>query len=234
MSRSGSVVSATYIGGTPRKTVIRSAASGTTNAAGPVDKPGTVGVAYPVVRVRLVDEGDRDVPQGAEGEVLLAGECVFGGYWERPEASAEALRGGWFHTGDIGVLDADGYLTLVDRKKDMINAGGFKVWPREVEEVLYRHPAIREAAVVALPDPYAGERPMAYVSLRAGQHATADAIIAYVAEHLAKFKVPTRIEFREELPKLPTGKVLRRVLRDEARTLPPAARPTARGEVGTD
>jgi long-chain acyl-CoA synthetase len=101
----------------------------------------------------------------------------------------------------------------------MINAGGFKVWPREVEEVLYRHPAVQEAAVVALPDPYAGERPLAYVSLKAGQQATADELIAYCRDHLASFKAPTRIEFRPDLPKLPTGKILRRVLRDEARQL---------------
>jgi long-chain acyl-CoA synthetase len=196
----------------------------TANAAGPVDKPGTVGVAYPGVHIRLVDEQDRDVPPGTEGEVLIQGECVFAGYWQRPEATAEALRGGWFHTGDIATVDADGYYTLVDRKKDMINNGGLKIWPREVEEVLYRHPAVREAAVVALPDPYAGERPMAFVALRAGQQASEAAVIAYVGEHLAKFKVPVRVEFREELPKLPTGKVLRRVLRDEARALAPRPR----------
>ena len=193
----------------------------TANAAGPVNKPGTVGVPVPGVRLRVVDEQDRDVPPGAEGEVLVQGDCVFGGYWQRPEASAEALRGGWFHTGDVGVLDADGYLTIVDRQKDMINNGGLKVWPREVEEVLYRHPAVREAAVVALPDPYAGERPMAFVALRAGQRAIAEELIAHVGAHLAKFKVPVRVEFRDDLPKLLSGKVLRRVLRDESRTLPP-------------
>jgi len=193
----------------------------TANAAGPVNKPGTVGVPVPGVRLRLADEAGRDVSPGAEGEVLLQGDCVFGGYWGRPEASAEALRGGWFHTGDIGVLDADGYLTIVDRQKDMINNGGLKVWPREVEEVLYRHPAVREAAVVALPDPYAGERPLAFVALRAGQAATAAELIAHVTAHLAKFKAPVRVEFRDDLPKLLSGKVLRRVLRDEARALPP-------------
>jgi len=191
------------------------------NAAGPVNKPGTVGVPYPGVALRLADDADHDVPPGTEGEVLIQGECVFGGYWGRPEATAEALRGGWFHTGDIGVLDADGYLTIVDRQKDMINNGGLKVWPREVEEVLYRHPAVREAAVVALPDPYAGERPLAFVALRAGQAATAEELIAHVMAHLAKFKAPVRVEFRDDLPKLLSGKVLRRVLRDEARALGP-------------
>jgi long-chain acyl-CoA synthetase len=141
------------------------------------------------------------------------------GYWRKPEATAEALRGGWFHTGDIATVDADGYYTIVDRKKDMINAGGFKVWPREVEEVLYHHPAVQEAAVVPIPDPYAGERPLAFVALKAGQHATADELIEYCRANLASFKAPTRVEFRDDLPKLPTGKVLRRVLREEARQM---------------
>jgi long-chain acyl-CoA synthetase len=189
------------------------------NAASPRIKPGTIGWPIPGVECRLVDEHDRDVPDGAEGEIIVRGDNVTSGYWNRPDATAEALRGGWFHTGDIATKDDEGYYTIVDRKKDMINAGGFKVWPREVEEVLYRHPAVQEAAVVALPDPYAGERPLAYVSLKAGQQATADELIAYCRDHLASFKAPTRIEFRPDLPKLPTGKILRRVLRDEARQL---------------
>ncbi|HEX5503789.1 MAG TPA: long-chain fatty acid--CoA ligase [Thermomicrobiales bacterium] len=182
-------------------------------------KPGTVGLPLPGVECRLVDDDDRDVPPGAEGEIVVRGENVMVGYWRNPEASAEALRGGWFHTGDIATVDADGYYTIVDRKKDMINAGGFKVWPREVEEVLYHHPAVQEAAVVPIPDPYAGERPLAFVALKAGQQATADELIQYCRANLASFKAPTRVEFRDELPKLPTGKVLRRVLRDEARQM---------------
>ncbi|HET8629626.1 MAG TPA: long-chain fatty acid--CoA ligase [Thermomicrobiales bacterium] len=182
-------------------------------------RPGTVGLPLPGVECRLVDEHDREVSPGAEGEIVVRGENVMVGYWHQPEASAEALRGGWFHTGDIATVDADGYYTIVDRKKDMINAGGFKVWPREVEEVLYHHPAVQEAAVVPFPDPYAGERPLAFVSLKAGQHATADDLIQYCRANLASFKAPTRVEFRDDLPKLPTGKVLRRVLREEARGL---------------
>lgn len=190
-----------------------------TNYAGPVNKPGTVGPPLPGVEVRLVDENDQDVPPGVEGELICRGDNVTSGYWRKPEATAEAMRGGWFHTGDIATVDADGYYSIVDRKKDMINAGGFKVWPREVEEVLFRHPAVREAAVVAMPDAYVGERPMAYIALKDGQTASADDLITYCKEHLATFKVPRHIEFRDELPKLPTGKVLRRVLRDEARQL---------------
>ena len=189
------------------------------NAAGPVLKPGTIGPPIPGVDVRLVDDADNDVPPGAEGEILLRGENIFIGYWRKPEATEEALRGGWFHTGDIATVDADGYYTIVDRKKDMINAGGFKIWPREVEEVLYRHPAVQEAAVVAMPDVYTGERPMAFVSFKAGQTATAEELSEYCRAHLATFKVPRHFEFRADLPKLLTGKVLRRVLRDEARHL---------------
>lgn len=194
-----------------------------TNAAAPAVKPGTVGWPLPGVEARIVDEQDRDVPQGQEGELIVRGANVTGGYWNRAEESAEALRGGWFHTGDIATVDAEGYYAIVDRKKDMINAGGFKVWPREVEELLYTHPSVREAAVVAIPDPYAGERPLAYVALKAGQVATEAELIAFCRARLASFKAPSRVEFREELPKLPTGKVLRRVLRDEARELTPAA-----------
>lgn len=190
------------------------------NFAGPVVKPGTIGPVIPGVECRLVDEQDQDVPPGAEGEIVVRGENVMLGYWQRPEETAEALRGGWFHTGDIATVDEDGYYTIVDRKKDMINAGGFKVWPREVEEILFRHPAVREAAVVPYPDPYAGERPLAFIALKEGQQATAGDLIAYCRERLATFKAPDRVEFRDELPKLPTGKVLRRVLREEAQRLP--------------
>lgn len=190
-----------------------------TNAMRMESKPGTVGLPIPCVECRLVDDEDNDVPPGAEGEIICRGENITPGYWKRPDATAEALRGGWFHTGDIATVDADGYYTIVDRKKDMINAGGFKVWPREVEEVLFRHPAVREAAVVPMPDAYAGERPMAFIALKEGQAATADDLIAYCKEHLATFKVPRQIEFRDDLPKLPTGKVLRRVLREDAANL---------------
>lgn len=196
-----------------------------TNAAGPRPKPGTIGPAIPGVEAKLVDDSDREVPLGTEGELVVRGPNVTAGYWRQPEATAEALRGGWFHTGDVATVDSEGYYTIVDRKKDMINAGGFKVWPREVEEVLYRHPAVREAAVVPMPDSYAGERPLAYVALKPGCACTGDELIAYCRERLATYKAPVRVEFRPELPKLPTGKVLRRVLRDEARRHVPRSSP---------
>jgi long-chain acyl-CoA synthetase len=192
------------------------------NAAAPRIKPGTIGLPIPGVEARVVDDWDRDVPLGAEGEIVVRGDNVMAGYWRKSEETAEALRGGWFHTGDIATVDEEGYYTIVDRKKDMINAGGFKIWPREVEEVLYKHPAVQEAAVVAMPDAYAGERPLAYVALKQGQGATAEELTAYCKEHLASFKAPTQVMFRAELPKLPTGKVLRRVLREEARAAAPA------------
>jgi long-chain acyl-CoA synthetase len=187
------------------------------NWAGVVTKAGTVGPPLPGVEVRLVDDGGRDVAPGAPGEIICRGENITIGYWRNPEATREALRDSWLYTGDIATIDEDGYYRIVDRKKDMINAGGFKVWPREVEEVLFTHPAVREAAVVAIPDPYSGERPMAYIALKEGQTATEEALITYCKEHLATFKVPCLIKFRDELPKLSTGKVLRRVLRDETR-----------------
>ncbi len=186
------------------------------NSAAPRVKPGTIGMPIPGVESRVVDEHDRDVPAGQEGEIVVRGENVMVGYWRKPKETDEALRGGWFHTGDIATIDEDGYYTIVDRKKDMINSGGFKVWPREVEEMLYRHPAVADAAVVATFDPYAGERPMAYVVLKPGQTATEEDIIAYSRANLASFKAPSKVEFRTELPKLLTGKVLRRALREEA------------------
>jgi long-chain acyl-CoA synthetase len=184
-----------------------------------VSKPGTVGPPIPGVEARLVDEEDRDVAPGAPGEIVCRGENITIGYWRNPTATAESLRNGWFHTGDIATIDEDGYYRIVDRKKDMINSGGFKIWPREVEEVLFRHPAVREAAVVAMPDAYWGERPMAYIVLKEDQTATQEGLIAYCKEHLASYKAPCLVKFRDELPKLPTGKVLRRALREEARQL---------------
>jgi long-chain acyl-CoA synthetase len=135
------------------------------------------------------------------------------GYWNRPEDTRTAMRGGWFHTGDAGYLDDDGYLYLVDRMKDMINTAGLKIWPREVEEVLYRHPAIRECAVVGLPDPVKGEIAKAVVVTRSDARPTRDELDAYCRAHLAAYKVPRAYEFVGELPKSASGKILKRVLR---------------------
>ena len=136
------------------------------------------------------------------------------GYWDKPEETAHALPGGALHTGDVGFMDDDGWFYVVDRKKDMINAAGYKVWPREVEDVLYEHQAVREAAVVGVPDEYRGETVKAFVSLRPGQTATAEELIAFCKERMAAYKYPRDVELVDELPKTVTGKILRRELRD--------------------
>jgi long-chain acyl-CoA synthetase len=179
-------------------------------------RPGSVGTPVEMVDMRVVDEEDRDVSPGTWGEVVFRGPNVMLGYWNRPEDTRVAMRGGWFHTGDIGYLDEDGYLYLVDRVKDMINSAGLKIWPREVEEVLYRHPAVRECAVVGMPDPVRGEIARAFVVLRSGA-ALADAELdAHCRAHLATYKVPRGYEVVAELPKSPAGKILKRALRPPA------------------
>jgi long-chain acyl-CoA synthetase len=194
----------------------------TTNAAGPVTRPGTVGPAIPGVEVKIVDENDNELPVGELGELICRGPNIMKGYWKQPQATAEALRNGWLHTGDLATVDADGYFTIVDRKKDMIVVSGFNVYPREVEEVLFRHPAVADAAVVQYPDPYQGESVMAFVVLKDGMTATEQEIIDYCRSQIAVFKCPRRVVFKTELPKNNTGKVLRRELREEAATIVPA------------
>lgn len=184
--------------------------------AAPVDPDsGTlaVGVPGPDTVVRIVDELGAEVPFGTAGEIVVRGPQVVPGYWKRPEATAETFPGGELRTGDIGFMDPEGWLYVVDRKKDMINASGFKVWPREVEDVLYAHPAVREAAVVGVPDAYRGESVKAYVSLRAGAGGSAAELVAYCKERLAAYKYPRAVEVLEELPKTASGKILRRELR---------------------
>ncbi|HEX6776977.1 MAG TPA: long-chain fatty acid--CoA ligase [Ktedonobacterales bacterium] len=188
----------------------------TTNAAGPVTKPGSIGPAIPQMEIKIVDDNDNEVPVGEAGELVCRGLNVMKGYFNKPEANEEAFRNDWFHTGDIAKVDEDGYYYIVDRKKDMILVSGFNVYPREVEEVLYRHPKIADAAVVATPDEYQGESVLAFVVLHQGQEATEQEIIDYCRNTIANFKCPRRVEFRTELPKNMTGKVLRRELRDEA------------------
>ncbi|MCQ8831628.1 AMP-binding protein [Streptomyces malaysiensis] len=182
----------------------------------PVDPvSGTLAVGVPGADtiVRIVDDAGQDVPFGEQGEIVVRGPMVVPGYWRRPEATETALPDGELRTGDIGFMDEGGWLYVVDRKKDMINASGFKVWPREVEDVLYTHPAVREAAVVGEPDAYRGETVKAYVSLRSGVRATPDELSAYCAERLAAYKYPREVEILPELPKTTSGKILRRELR---------------------
>ncbi|MFF0064443.1 class I adenylate-forming enzyme family protein [Streptomyces sp. NPDC005279] len=173
----------------------------------------SVGVPGPDTIVRIIDETGEEVPFGEPGEIAVSGPQVVPGYWKLPDATAEAFPDGELRTGDIGFMDADGWLYVVDRKKDMINASGFKVWPREVEDVLYTHPAVREAAVVGVPDDYRGETVKAYVSLRPGVDVEPAEISAYCAERLAAYKYPRVVEILPELPKTTSGKILRRELR---------------------
>ncbi|QNE78267.1 AMP-binding protein [Streptomyces finlayi] len=179
----------------------------------PVSGTLSVGVPGPDTVVRILDENGQEVPFGEQGEIAVRGPQVVRGYWNLPEATAAAFPDGELRTGDIGFMDAAGWLYVVDRKKDMINASGFKVWPREVEDVLYTHPAVREAAVVGVPDPYRGETVRAYVSLRPGATAEPGELGAYCEERLAAYKYPREVEILTELPKTASGKILRRELR---------------------
>jgi acyl-CoA synthetase (AMP-forming)/AMP-acid ligase II len=179
------------------------------------EKSGSIGRPLFHVQTRIVDENDNEVPTGEVGELVVRGPNVFAGYWGRPEATAEAFRGGWFHTGDLGRVDAEGFITLVDRKKDMIITGGENVYPIEVEQVLYRHAAVREVAVVGVPHDKWGETPIAVVALKEGVEVVHEELIFYARERLAHFKCPTRVEFVSELPRNATGKVLKTTLRME-------------------
>jgi long-chain acyl-CoA synthetase len=173
----------------------------------------SIGVPVPSTTAWVVDEQDADLPIGQIGEIVVAGPQVALGYWNKPEESEHAMPGGRLHTGDVGFMDAEGWFYIVDRKKDQINASGFKVWPREVEDVLYEHPAIREAAVVGAVDAYRGETVKAFVSVKDGSSVTIDEIIAFCKERLAAYKCPRIVEVMDDLPKTVTGKILRRELR---------------------
>ncbi|MEV6573536.1 AMP-binding protein [Streptomyces sp. NPDC051577] len=183
----------------------------------PVDPvSGTLSVGLPGADtlVRILDERGAEVPIGESGEIAVRGPQVVPGYWGLPEETAKAFPDGELRTGDVGFMDADGWLYVVDRKKDMINASGFKVWPREVEDVLYTHPDVREAAVVGVPDPYRGESVKAYVSLRPGARVEPAELSAYCAERIAAYKYPRQVEILPVLPKTSSGKILRRELRE--------------------
>ncbi len=184
---------------------------------------GSIGVPLPDTDARIFEPetGIDEVAPGEVGELALRGPQVMQGYWNRPVETAEAIRDGWFYTGDLAYMDERGYFFIVDRKKDVINAAGFKVWPREVEEVLYQHPAVRLAAVLGIPDDYRGETVKAVVALKDGQdYASEEAaradLLAHCQRHLANYKIPRIMEFRDELPVSAAGKVLRRIMRDEA------------------
>jgi long-chain acyl-CoA synthetase len=179
----------------------------------------SVGVPIPNTICKIVDVATGDeLPIGEVGELITKGPEVVAGYWQKPEETAYAIRDGYLHTGDVAKMDSDGWFYIVDRKKDLIIVSGYKVWPRDVEDVLYQHPAVREAAVVGIADPYRGETVKAYVALKGGYEGkvTEEELIAFCKERMANYKYPRFIEFLDELPKTTTGKYLRRELREKA------------------
>ncbi|MCU0561007.1 MAG: long-chain fatty acid--CoA ligase [Desulfobacterales bacterium] len=179
-------------------------------------KFGSVGTPIENTEIRILDADDQELPLGQWGEICIKGPGVMRGYWNKPEETRQALRSGWLHSGDIGTMDDEGYVFIVDRVKDMINVSGFKVWPAEVEQFLYKHPAVQEVAVYGKPHPEKGEAVVAAIILKEGAAATGEEIIAYCRSHMAAYKAPTRVDFLAELPKSATGKILKRTLRDTA------------------
>jgi long-chain acyl-CoA synthetase len=182
-------------------------------------KPGTIGVPAPSTDARITDleTGERELPPGSEGELCVKGPQVMKGYWGREDETRAVLRGGWLHTGDIAVMDEDGFFRIVDRKKEMIKSAGENVYPRNVEEVLYLHPSVSDAAVIGVPDPRAGEMVKAFVILRPGARVTGPQLVEFCRSHLSRAQIPREIEFRSTLPRNQMGKLLRRVLAAEER-----------------
>lgn len=191
--------------------------AGTQNPILGRSKIGSIGIPVINTDVRLVDlnSGTEEVPTGEPGEMIIKGPTVTRGYWHNPEETSLQIRDGWLHTGDIATQDDDGFFFIIDRKKDMIIAGGFNIYPREIDEVLHQHPKVQVAVSVGIPDEYRGETVKAFIVLKNDEHATAEEIIAFCREKLASYKVPRLVEFRKSLPQSAVGKVLRRMLRDE-------------------
>ncbi len=173
-------------------------------------KPGSIGTPVNGVEMKVVDEGGMEVPQGEVGEIVISGHNVMKGYWNRPEATAETIRDHWLYTGDMATVDEDGYFFIVDRKKDLIIRGGYNVYPREIEEVIYEHPAVREAAVLGVPHDEYGEEVAAAVALKEGEDVSESELRGYVKERVAAYKYPRHVWFVDDLPKGPTGKILKR------------------------
>jgi len=180
-------------------------------------KIGSIGLPFPDTDCEIADleTGEGPLPVGETGELRIKGPQVMKGYWNNPEETKKCLKDGWLYSGDIAKMDEEGYFYIVDRKKDMIISGGFNVYPRDIDEVLFKHPKVKDAVAVGIPDPYRGETIKAFVVLKEGETSTEEEIIAFCRENLAKYKVPTMVEFREELPKTMIGKVLRKALREE-------------------
>ena len=176
-------------------------------------KPGTVGLPVPGVAMRILDESGQELPNGQIGEICVKGPNVMKGYWNLPEQTQESFFGDWFRTGDLGTEDADGYFAILDRKKDMIIVNGMNVYPSMIEEILYQHPSVREAAVVGEAHRLHGEIPIAYVSLKQAQTASSTELTAHCRDHLGRHEIPRKICFMDELPKNATGKIMKRQLR---------------------
>lgn len=185
---------------------------------GPV-KAGTIGQPIPATHIRLLDKEDpaKDAPEGEPGELAVKGPQIMRGYWNRPDADQDSFTAdGWLRTGDVATIDADGYIRIVDRLKDMIAVGGFKVYPSEIEHKLYQHPAVKEAIVLGVPDPYRGEHPKAFVTLEEGYDVSGDALAAWLNPQLGKHERVGAVEVRDHLPKTMIGKLDRKALRAEA------------------
>lgn len=180
-------------------------------------KPGTVGLPWPDVDIKIVDleEGTKEMPIGEPGELIAKGPQIMIGYWNNPEETAKVLRDGWLYTGDIATMDEDGYITIVDRKKDMILCSGFNVYPREIDEVMYGHPKVLDACTIGIPDPKRGETVKVFLVLKPGESMTKEEVIDYCRQFLAPYKVPTEVEFITELPRTSVGKPMRRALREQ-------------------
>jgi long-chain acyl-CoA synthetase len=176
-------------------------------------KAGSIGVPIPDVEMSVQDESGRELPPREIGEICVRGGNVMQGYWKQPDETSKALRGGWLLTGDVGYRDPDGYFYITDRKKDMLLVNGINVYPREIEEVLYRFPGVKEAAVIGVPDPRKGEQPLAFIAARDGVSLEEKPILHHVRQNLADYKVPRRIVFLPNLPRNPTGKILKTALR---------------------
>jgi long-chain acyl-CoA synthetase len=173
-------------------------------------KPGSIGVPIGGTEMKVVDDHDNEVPQSEPGEIVMRGPFVMSGYWNREDATADVMRGGWFHTGDVARVDEEGYFFIVDRKKDLIIRGGYNVYPREIEEALYEHPGVREVAVIGAPHESLGEEVVAAVALKEGAEATPDELRDFMKQRVAAYKYPRVIWLVDELPKGPTGKILKR------------------------
>jgi long-chain acyl-CoA synthetase len=180
-------------------------------------KPGTEGIPVPNTEIKIVDieTGTKEMPAGESGEILIRGPQVMKGYYKNPEATAEVIKDGWLYTGDIGYMDDEGYLTVADRKKDIIIAGGFNIYPNEIDDILFSHPKIAEACTIGVGDQYRGETVKSYIVLQEGEAMTPDEVEIYCRESLAPYKIPKIVEFIDELPKSGVGKILRRVLKDQ-------------------